>query len=128
AEQLQPGGILIVTVPAFQFLWSEHDEAAHHFRRYSMRTLEQLLPPTLSLEQSSCFNSLLFLPILAAKAALRLTPRGRRRPHAHMGIPPEPLNGLFYRIFRQERRFVVRGRFTLGVSALLVARRRSMPA
>ena len=35
----RPGGWLLVTVPAYQALWSQHDEANHHFRRYSRRML-----------------------------------------------------------------------------------------
>lgn len=31
---LQPGGVLVLSVPAFQFLWGPHDVALHHFRRY----------------------------------------------------------------------------------------------
>lgn len=36
---LQPGGFLLVTVPAYRFLWSEHDEALMHRRRYSASEL-----------------------------------------------------------------------------------------
>jgi SAM-dependent methyltransferase len=35
----KPGGWLLVTVPAYQALWSLHDEANHHFRRYARGTL-----------------------------------------------------------------------------------------
>ena len=31
----RPGGYLLVTVPAYQALWSQHDVANHHFRRYN---------------------------------------------------------------------------------------------
>lgn len=40
---LVPGGHLLVTVPAYQFLWSEHDVALHHRRRYTRSGLEQVL-------------------------------------------------------------------------------------
>ena len=33
--RLAPGGRLIITVPAFSWLWSPHDETHHHFRRYT---------------------------------------------------------------------------------------------
>jgi SAM-dependent methyltransferase len=38
-----PGGKVVVTVPAFQQLWSEHDEAVGHFRRYDVATLTAAL-------------------------------------------------------------------------------------
>lgn len=36
---LRPGGVLVVTVPAYQFLWSSHDVAVGHLRRYTRRPL-----------------------------------------------------------------------------------------
>ncbi len=43
---LAPGGKLILTVPAHQFLWSHFDEAAHHCRRYSSAQLHSTLTET----------------------------------------------------------------------------------
>jgi SAM-dependent methyltransferase len=123
AEHLAPGGILVVTVPAFRFLWTEQDDAVHHLRRYTPATLVRLLPPSLELLHVTCFNSILFLPIAAVRAVMNLAPRGDRAPRSHLGVPPEPINALFYRLFRLERHLVPTRRLPLGVSVLLVARR-----
>ena len=40
---LKPGGFLLVSVPAFQFLWSAEDEALGHFRRHSKASLKNLV-------------------------------------------------------------------------------------
>jgi len=40
---LRPGGYIVVSAPAMDFLWSEHDEALHHLRRYSRRALKAKL-------------------------------------------------------------------------------------
>jgi 2-polyprenyl-3-methyl-5-hydroxy-6-metoxy-1,4-benzoquinol methylase len=40
---LQPGGVVVVTVPAFEFLWSGEDYVSQHARRYSRRSLRQVL-------------------------------------------------------------------------------------
>jgi ubiquinone/menaquinone biosynthesis C-methylase UbiE len=40
---LKPGGALVLTVPAYQHLWSAHDEALHHFRRYEKIGLNSVL-------------------------------------------------------------------------------------
>lgn len=40
---LRPGGALVLSVPAYQKLWSAHDEALHHFRRYEYSTLRNVL-------------------------------------------------------------------------------------
>jgi SAM-dependent methyltransferase len=125
AEHLAPGGIVVLTVPAFMFLWTEQDEAAHHQRRYRHDDLVKVIPDSLAVEHASYFNSLLFPPILAVRAAMRMTRRRNRPPKDHLGIPPAPLNWLFYRMLSAERHFVPRQRWRFGVSLLLVARRRS---
>ena len=43
AARLKPGGKLLMTVPAHQWMWSAHDVANHHQRRYSKRGLRQLI-------------------------------------------------------------------------------------
>jgi SAM-dependent methyltransferase len=128
ADHLEPDGILVLTVPAFQFLWSELDDVAHHFRRYTPGALRKVVPPTLTIEHMSCFNSFLFPLVVGARTAMRLLPHAWRPGRAQLGIPPAPINWLLHRILRLERHLVVRGRLPLGVSILLVARRRSAQA
>ncbi len=56
----KPDGALLVTVPAYQWLWSGHDEINHHHRRYNRRTLLAAAQNAgWRLESSSHFNSLL---------------------------------------------------------------------
>ena len=38
---LAPGGMLYLTVPAYQFLWSQEDVEGGHFRRYTLNNLEK---------------------------------------------------------------------------------------
>ena len=59
----RPGGHVALTVPAFQSLWSHHDEINHHFRRYRTSQLQALFQGRLQLQYSSYFNSLLFVPV-----------------------------------------------------------------
>jgi SAM-dependent methyltransferase len=125
ADHLHPGGILVATVPAFQFLWTEQDEAVHHHRRYTLDRLARLVPPAMSVVHLTYFNSILFLPIGAVRGVMNALPRSDGPPRSHLGIPPEPLNSLFYRLFRFERHLVPKRRLPVGVSALLVARRNS---
>jgi SAM-dependent methyltransferase len=127
ANHLTPGGILVITVPAFQFLWTEQDDAVHHFRRYTPAQLAGLVPDELELLHLTCFNSLLFAPIAAVRAIMKQLPRGSRAPRSHLGIPPEPINQLFYQLFRLEQFVVPKLRLPLGVSVILVARRKPVP-
>lgn len=58
---LKPNGKVFLTVPAYQFLWSEHDEINHHFRRYTLKELSQVVQVNaLNIQYSSYFNTLLF--------------------------------------------------------------------
>lgn len=59
-ERLKPGGIFIATVPAFQWLFSSHDKALGHYRRYSASEFNALIPKKYALLSASYFNSLLF--------------------------------------------------------------------
>lgn len=66
---LKPGGHLFVTVPAYQFLWSEHDVINHHFRRYTRTNITQLFQKNTKLTKvrTSYFNTFLFLPAFIAR-------------------------------------------------------------
>lgn len=69
-----PRGRLLATVPAYSWLWSQHDEAHHHFRRYTMRRLrERLLAHGWEPLAWSYFNTTFLAPI----AAVRLLGRAR---------------------------------------------------
>ncbi len=69
---LKTGGRLLVFVPAFPFLWSGHDEANRHYRRYGRRELvSKLQDAGFSIERSTYWNAATFLPVLAARLSRR---------------------------------------------------------
>jgi SAM-dependent methyltransferase len=119
----RPGAWLLVTVPAYQALWSQHDEANHHFRRYGRRTLRAAATEAgWNVERLTSFNSLL----LAPAAAVRLA---QRRRHASDGytpdlkLGPDWLNGMLERPMQLEARWLARGRtLPAGLSLLAVLR------
>ncbi len=65
----KPGGLICITVPALEMLWSYHDELNGHYRRYSSSSLRTLLEqfPQQKILQLRFFNALLFLPVLASR-------------------------------------------------------------
>ena len=65
----RPGGMICITVPALKILWGQHDVVNGHYRRYKKNDLVYLGDsfPLLKKMEISYFNSLLFLPILAAR-------------------------------------------------------------
>lgn len=60
---LKPGGILVISVPAVQFLFGRHDEQLGHFRRYSKTRLSKLLKSNFSIRELRYFG-LLSIPIV----------------------------------------------------------------
>ena len=117
ARRLRPGGRLVVTVPAHQWLWSAHDEVNHHKRRYSKRALKRLFDESpLKLESIGYFNSLLF-PLAIAK---RLASRVSGAEDSDLKLPPAPINYLLERAFAAERRVVGRVPLPPGVSLFAV--------
>ncbi len=67
----KPGGHIVITVPAYSFLWSEHDVINHHFRRYTLNELTSLfqhLPGKLMYK--TYYNSFLFFPIAAYRLCM----------------------------------------------------------
>lgn len=42
-NKLKTGGYILLTVPAFSFLWSQHDEDFHHKRRYNLKQIKKML-------------------------------------------------------------------------------------
>jgi ubiquinone/menaquinone biosynthesis C-methylase UbiE len=125
----KPRGWMLVTVPAYQALWSPHDEANHHYRRYSRSTLRSAARDAgWTVERMTSFNTLL----LAPAAAVRVAQRHRRRPaeeqtpDLHLG--PQWLNGVLERPMKVEARWLQRGRTLpagLSLMAILANRGRS---
>lgn len=118
-----PQGWLLVTVPAYQALWSGHDEANHHYRRYVRRTLRAAADRAgWRVTRMTSFNSLL----LAPAAAVRLAQRSRRAngagdPDADLRIGPAWLNTVLERPLRLEASWLARGRtLPAGLSLLAV--------
>jgi SAM-dependent methyltransferase len=117
--RLKPGGWLLVTVPAWPFLWSHHDETHHHQRRYVRKTLRAAAQAAgFTLRFDSYFNTLLFPAVAGVRLMKRLTGS-----HGDDQRQPGPcLNRTLLRIFSSERRILRRRiRFPIGVSLLLLA-------
>jgi SAM-dependent methyltransferase len=116
-----PGGRLLATVPAYGWLWSQHDTASHHFRRYTLRVLrERVVAAGWEPLAWSYFNTVLLAPV----AAVRLL--GRRRPardgeRPDLELTPSWLNRVLAQPMRLEAALIGRGvRLPAGVSIGLV--------
>ncbi|MCA9640963.1 MAG: hypothetical protein KC492_09715, partial [Myxococcales bacterium] len=118
---LAPGGALIVTVPAFMFLWSPADDFAHHRRRYTAPELKQVIGSMFEVEHLTYFNTFLFGLILAGRATEKLL---KRQGDDTYSVPPSPVNRTLKAIFSAESFLVPKRKLPFGVSLLCVARKR----
>ena len=118
------GGVLCVTVPAFMFLWSEHDVVNHHYRRYTSKILRGLFESSDKLIFHSYFNFWLFFPIAAFRLLANVFSKGKKTLPEEAASDFENFKGgffntIFYRIFKSEHIFLThRIRLPVGVSIL----------
>jgi SAM-dependent methyltransferase len=120
---LRPGGHLVATVPAYPFLWSAHDEALAHRRRYLRRQLVETLERA-GFEIALC--SYVMGSILPAAIAVRLYERWVRRPARRESgyvIVPAPVNALLAWITGAGSLLLPWVRLPFGLTIAAVARR-----
>lgn len=77
-DHLRPGGIFFATVPAFQWLFSDHDRALNHFRRYEADSFDKLLPKD-AVRLSGCYFNTYLMPIAVISRAIYQIGRWIRR-------------------------------------------------
>jgi SAM-dependent methyltransferase len=117
ADRLAPGGRMLVTVPALQWLWSAHDVTNHHKRRYTARTLRDAVAAAgLKIELLTYFNSLLFPLAAASRIAGKIT----GREGSDDALPSAPVNRLLRGVFGLERHLVGRVKLPVGVSLVAI--------
>jgi ubiquinone/menaquinone biosynthesis C-methylase UbiE len=120
-----PGGWLVVTAPAYQTLWSSHDEANHHYRRYSRpRLVAAMSGAGWLVTRITSFNTVLLAPAVV----VRLVQRRRRPPpddrRSDLERGPVWMNRLLELPLEAEARWLGGGRsLPAGLSLMAVARR-----
>ncbi len=119
-----PGGALLVTVPAYQWLWSGHDEINHHHRRYTRRSLQRVAERAgWTQKRTTYFNSLLLPAAIVLRVLDRVNRTKTTESSLDLWIPPAPLNWLLERPLALESALIARGgRIPAGLSLLAVFR------
>jgi len=116
-----PGAALLLTVPAYMWLWTKEDENLHHQRRYTRRRLVDAVrragwEPRLA----TYFNSLLLPPI----ALVRSLPQRGEKERSDVDRTPAVLDGPLSLPMRLEARLIRAGvRLPAGVSVGIVCRK-----
>jgi SAM-dependent methyltransferase len=118
-----PGGALLLTVPAYQWLWSGHDVINHHHRRYTRSSLRAVAERAGWRQvRTTYFNSLL-LPVAIVLRVLDRLNTKTTESSLDLWVPPEPFNWLLERPLTFEAALIGRGgRIPAGLSLLAVFR------
>jgi putative flippase GtrA/SAM-dependent methyltransferase len=115
-EMLEPGGVFIATVPAFQFLWSFHDDLHHHFRRYRLPHIERLFREAGFLQVRGSYWNMILFP---AAFTLRLFGVGA----GESLKPATPINWLLTYFLKLESAAIPYTSLPFGISIVIAGRK-----
>ena len=118
---LAPGGRLLLSVPAYQWAWTDHDVSAGHYRRYTRRRLLRavrdagLQPRRVTHAFASVF------PFFVAERLLRRLRRGRGSPEQRLPRVPPSLDRLLMTLCHLDETVLRRYNVPFGSSVLVAA-------
>jgi SAM-dependent methyltransferase len=119
-DLLEPGGTFVATVPAFESLWTGHDDFNHHLTRYTRTTFRKLAHAAgLHIARERYFFHWTF-PV---KLLVRLKEAIQQRPPEPEGVPPAMVNKALYALSRVEQAMLGHLRPPFGSSLLVVGTR-----
>lgn len=117
---LKPGGIMIIIVPAYQWLWSNWDDVLKHKKRYTKGYLETVVKDYgFTILRSSYMYSFLVLPVFI----FRKLKSHKKSYESDFLTNPPLINFLSTLLSNIERYFVVRGWVPFGTSLILVCKK-----
>jgi SAM-dependent methyltransferase len=118
---LKPGGLLVATVPAYRHLWSEHDIALMHYRRYISRELgERLVSAGFRIHKLAYTMTLLY-PIVAVQRRLNARKPPKEKPEASLPPVPAVLNSTLIGLLAIENTLASRVDLPFGLTVHAVA-------
>ena len=118
---LKKNGKILITVPAFQLLFSKKDEQLKHFRRYNINTLKILIKNFKTIKLTY-FNFFLFIPLSFVIIILKAF-KVDFIDYAEK-TPNKFINKIFYFIFRMEKMLINFINFPFGLSILFLGQKR----
>lgn len=122
---LRSGGYVMVTVPAYQFLWSELDDQVGHVRRYTKKELiEKLKKAGFEIVKASYFVLFMFVPIVIFRLMGKMTGRAKKPQFTFVEFP-KPINWLLTKTLDLEAAVLPRVNFPFGTSIIALARKKS---
>ena len=127
---LKKDGTIFTTVPAFSFLWGDHDEVNHHYRRYTLQNYKSLFSKNkLETSYTNYFNFWLFIPIAIVRVLTNLISQNPDSSRAKItdneGLNSNKFIGILLKmIFKSEKHLLGTGiRLPFGVSIIHIGKK-----
>lgn len=121
-DHTKPGGCAVFTVPAHQWMWSQHDEVNAHKRRYSRAGLRKVLEQAgYQIDIISYYNMWLFPPAALVRLIKKWTGLGDGK--SDVSMPPKVLNNILCGLFASERFLLPLLPLPFGLSIIAVCRK-----
>lgn len=123
ARVLEPGGRLLVSVPAYQWAWSDHDVRAGHHRRYTLPRLVTAVEGAGFRVLRATYGFAAVFPMFAAERAVRRRRAARGRSAEPQGLPQvsAPVDRVLTGLSSAEARLLRRHDLPFGSSIFLAA-------
>ncbi len=118
---LKPGGKVIATVPANPRLWSEHDDALMHFRRYQKQEVHDRFTEAGFAIDNLSYSMTLLYPVVFLQRKMNANRPHHNPPQAALPHVPAPINSLLTGIITLENHLAAHIHFPFGVTLLCTA-------
>lgn len=119
---LRRGGKTLIFVPAFMWLWGVQDDISNHRIRYTRKQIvDRLELAGFEVERATYANITFFAPILLGRTLMKLT---GVKPESENNVNIAAFNGVFGKLFSAEKFWLKRANFPLGVSIVVVGKKK----
>ena len=122
SKVLKNDGNILITVPAYNFLYTERDKVLGHFRRYNSNMLKEITKKYFKIIKLSYYNFFLFFLSLILFISLKLF-KIKSLTTSPENTPNYFFNNLFYKIFSLEKFFLKYLNFPFGGSIVYLAKK-----
>lgn len=116
---LEADGAVVITVPAFRWLWTSHDDMNHHYTRYTRTELRRLIADAGGRTERDRYLFQSLVPAKVLVRGLELIRKPETRPPT---VPPTPINRFMFRLARVENAVTRTIPVPFGTSIMAVAR------
>ncbi len=120
-QLMKPNARILITVPAYDFLWSQYDDLNHHKRRYvRSRLIEVIRASGFSVEMDSYYNTILFPTAFVRRIFERFV---KPKNDTTLEMPPRSVNTILRSVFGIERFLLRAFRLPFGLSIMAIAKK-----